>query len=66
VAKQITMDQYNEAREAYLGFCTACNKFTTGCVEPDAHEYECESCGELTVMGVEDALMEELIEVNGD
>ena len=54
----VSRADYAEACESYTGWCTTCESFTTGCVEPDAHDYECEVCGENTVMGAEDALME--------
>ena len=53
---------YAEAVDQYIGWCTECRKFTTGCVEPDARDYKCEACGEHTVMGAEEALMEGLIQ----
>ena len=38
------------------GFCTACGIEVEG-VEPDAEEYECESCGERKVYGAEQLLL---------
>jgi hypothetical protein len=38
------------------GFCLACGDMACG-VEPDAREYECESCGECKVYGAEELLM---------
>ena len=38
------------------GFCLACGKLAGGC-EPDAREYQCESCGEHQVYGAEELLM---------
>lgn len=37
------------------GFCIACGLDVMG-VEPDASEYECESCGEHKVYGAEELL----------
>jgi len=37
--------------------------FPTMDVEPDAADYECDQCGEPTVVGAEEALMLGLIEV---
>jgi hypothetical protein len=46
------------------GYCTKCDEFTNGGVEPDAQNYECISCGENTVMGAELAItVLELIEI---
>lgn len=36
----------------YPGFCLACGERASG-VEPDAEGYECESCGEHAVEGIE-------------
>lgn len=38
------------------GFCTACGEQAFN-VEPDAREYECESCGENAVYGAEELLI---------
>ena len=38
------------------GLCMACGEVAE-CVEPDAREYECESCGERKVYGAQDALL---------
>ena len=38
------------------GFCVKCGADAEG-VEPDAREYECESCGEPGVYGAEELLM---------
>ncbi len=40
-----------------LGFCTACGEEQYYC-EPDAREYECESCGEFKVFGAQELLFE--------
>ncbi len=40
-----------------LGFCTACGEEQYYC-EPDAREYECETCGEHKVFGAEELLFE--------
>ena len=55
--KKVKEADYVEACEEYLGWCTTCEEFTTGCVEPDAEGYECEACGERTVFGAEQALL---------
>ena len=38
------------------GICLACGEEAEG-VEPDAEKYECEFCGESTVMGAEQILI---------
>jgi predicted RNA-binding Zn-ribbon protein involved in translation (DUF1610 family) len=55
---KITLNQVIAAIEAddNLGFCIACGA-EAYCVEPDAREYECESCGEHKVYGAEECLI---------
>jgi predicted RNA-binding Zn-ribbon protein involved in translation (DUF1610 family) len=55
---KIDLDDIIEAVEAddNLGFCTACGEQATN-VEPDAENYECESCGENKVFGAEQLLI---------
>jgi hypothetical protein len=47
-----------------MGFCTVCKEFTRDMVEPDARSYECEECGNLSVMGAEEALIEGVIDID--
>ncbi len=55
---KIDTDALIEAIESdeSLGYCTTCGEEQGGC-EPDAREYECESCGENTVFGAEELLI---------
>jgi hypothetical protein len=39
-----------------MGFCLACGEEAYG-VEPDARNYECESCGAPEVFGAEECLI---------
>jgi predicted RNA-binding Zn-ribbon protein involved in translation (DUF1610 family) len=39
-----------------LGFCLSCGA-TAHNVEPDARQYECQSCGEMKVYGAEEILL---------
>ena len=39
-----------------VGFCTLCG-VEAGCCEPDAENYECESCGAPAVFGAEELLL---------
>ena len=61
--RNITMELIQDACERRLssldnpGFCIECGHEQDGC-EPDARKYECESCGEATVYGAEELLME--------
>jgi hypothetical protein len=38
------------------GFCIKCGERREGC-EPDARNYECESCGAMEVYGAQELLM---------
>jgi hypothetical protein len=38
------------------GICLACHNVQGGC-EPDARNYECESCGERKVFGAEELVL---------
>lgn len=53
-----TLEQIMEAVEEddNTGFCTACGEQAYG-VEPDARNYECESCGAKKVFGAEELLL---------
>jgi len=58
VHASVTADRVMEVHEETLaslespGICIACGADAEG-VEPDAEKYECESCGERAVYGVE-------------
>ena len=57
VETKVTLDMVIQAVEEddNSGFCLACGDQTYG-IEPDAHEYTCESCGEPKVYGAEELL----------
>ena len=57
------MTEYIEAREQYLGWCTECRKFTREMTEPDARDYDCPECGLNSVLGAEEAMMEDMFEL---
>ena len=58
----ITTDRIFEAVERRMtalenpGFCNACGAEADG-VEPDARNYDCESCGEPQVFGAEELML---------
>jgi hypothetical protein len=62
VHKSITVDRILAAVEASRttlddpGFCICCGAEALG-VEPDARQYECESCGDPGVYGAEELLL---------
>lgn len=55
---KISIEQIMEAVEAddNIGICTECGEQQFGC-EPDARNYECESCGAMSVFGAEELLI---------
>lgn len=54
----ITEDRFIEATEGYEGWCIVCQDFTTDSCEPDACCRKCDNCGQETVYGAEEALMQ--------
>lgn len=60
--KSITVDKVcnlvesNQKKCENIGLCIACGEKQGSC-EPDAQQYECESCGEKAVYGAEELLM---------
>ena len=60
--KRVTVNRVMRAVEREMtsldnpGYCLACGAEADGC-EPDAREYECESCGERQVYGAAELLM---------
>jgi hypothetical protein len=61
--KSLTVKRVMAAAERQMfgtdnpGFCTICGNEQEGC-EPDAREYECEACGEASVFGASELMME--------
>jgi hypothetical protein len=53
----ITSEQFQEAVENNMGYCTTCQEFTREGTEPDAENYDCPQCEKNTVMGAEQALI---------
>ena len=56
----ITIEQFEEAYEAYIGFCTRCGA-ERECCEPDARRYKCDDCGSQAVYGAEELLQMGLV-----
>ena len=60
VHPSITVDRIVAACERRMsslddpGFCIACGEEFESGIEPDAHGYECEACGEPAVYGCEE------------
>jgi hypothetical protein len=61
--KKMTEAEYEEHRETNSGLCLACGEIKFGDTEPDAENYECDSCGEHQVQGIENAMVDGNIEI---
>lgn len=58
----MTFEELEEHIENNDGYCTHCKEFTSdGFVEPDACNYECSVCGNNTVFGAEECVLQGLI-----
>lgn len=53
----ISEQEFRHHTKLYDGLCIGCGQWTSGGVEPDAHNYHCEDCGENKVSGAEDAMV---------
>jgi hypothetical protein len=53
----ITENEFAEATDNSMGWCPKCREFTRDCTEPDAEGYDCEQCGENSVVGAEVAMV---------
>lgn len=58
--KKFTLEQIQDADDQQEGFCVECG-VTRECCEPDAREYKCEACGQLTVYGAQELIIMELV-----
>ena len=50
----VTIDDYEDGCR---GICIDCGEIQESGVEPDARKYTCESCGEPSVYGIEEAIV---------
>jgi hypothetical protein len=66
MSTKVSVYDYNEAVDQYLGWCTTCDDFTRDSTEGDAEDYLCEICEENSVMGAENALIMGIIELVED
>jgi hypothetical protein len=55
-ALSMTSKEYRVRTEEYEGICLKCGESRYQC-EPDAEQYECESCGKNTVYGIEQLMI---------
>jgi hypothetical protein len=60
----LSEEDYKMHCDSYAGYCTDCKDITRDSdTEPDATDYECPDCEEMTCMGIEQALLEGHIEI---
>ena len=53
----ITIEQYEEHKDSFAGYCTRCDVITEfSGIEPGADGYTCPDCGEATLLGMDEAL----------
>ncbi|MCP4914517.1 MAG: hypothetical protein GY909_15485 [Oligoflexia bacterium] len=57
MAIKISHSLYDELSNSYQGICKSC-KCVQGSTEPDACNYECESCGKNEVFGLEELVLQ--------
>lgn len=60
----ITEEEYDEASDNLLGWCTVCLEFTTYDCEPDARGYPCSQCETENAYGAEEAFLSGYIEID--
>lgn len=60
---KLTEEQIESHKEENQGYCTECKAISGDHVEPDAEHYECEECGNESVMGIDMAVIEGHIEI---
>lgn len=54
-----TIEEYQEMSDDLAGWCSHCKKIVNhGSVEPDAEHYTCEECGNPTVKGSDNLLID--------
>lgn len=60
--KTFSLEELEDAiNEGGIGFCIACGEQSDNGVEPDAENYECDSCGRPEVYGAEQILIMGLV-----
>jgi len=57
----VSEDYYHEMTDSCQGYCSTCGDFTRDTTESDARDYDCPQCGENTVMGADEAMLEGLL-----
>lgn len=64
-AATFTQEDLQAMQEEDAGACIRCGEWAYN-VEPDARNYECTSCGEMTVYGSEELVIMGLVDFEGE
>jgi len=63
-APVISLAEYQRREDALEGICLSCGATVSG-VEGDAEEYTCPSCGEERVQGIQNAMVDGNVLIEG-
>lgn len=61
--KKMTEAEYHQHVGQYNGLCLCCGEIRGGDTEPDAEKYPCRYCKRNCVMGMENAMMNEYLDI---
>ena len=61
---RMTEEDYHHHCNDCNGVCQECGEIRIGSTEPDAENYPCEECGNRTVLGMELAMVLNVIEIS--
>ncbi len=61
---KVSEEDYMDACDNYMGWCTNCQEFSRESCEPDCENYDCPNCEEDSVFGAEQALIMGLFEID--
>jgi hypothetical protein len=57
----MTEDEYASFSQNSTGVCIKCGEDASE-IEPDAHEYKCQSCGSRSVYGIEELVIMDMVD----
>ena len=59
----ISEEEYKIHEEDYDGICIKCGEWKFGGCEPDARNYKCDECGNMSVFGTMEAMISGFIDI---
>lgn len=63
----VSLPSLQQLQDEYAAYCSECDDIIADMeVEPDAENYRCEECGERSVMGIDNAVLMNLIKIKRD